>query len=180
MFNNSHYEKIQKVYSIWICPDPDRENVNSIAEYGFTQQEVIGNVNEPVENYDKMKVIIIFLNDEGMESHHNIIRLLSTMLSTTEPVEKRKQILESEFNIPMTKEIEEEVLEMCNLGIAVELKGVKQGITQGIAQGKEQSLLESIRNLTETLNITAQLAMDALKIPKSNQALYAAKLDNNS
>ena len=165
VFNNSHYENIQKVYSIWICPDPDRENVNSIAEYGFTQQKVIGNVNEPVENYDKMKVIIISLNDEGMESRHGIIRLLSTLLSTKETVEKRKQILENEFHIPMTKELEEEVLEMCNLGMAVELSAT------------ERTWLESIKNLMETLHMTAQQAMDALKIPQKDQARYAAKLE---
>ena len=165
VFNNSHYENIQKVYSIWICPDPDRENVNSIAEYGFTQQKVIGNVNEPVENYDKMKVIIISLNDEGMESRHDIIRLLSTLLSTKETVEKRKQILENEFHIPMTKELEEEVLEMCNLGMAVELSAT------------ERTWLESIKNLMETLHMTAQQAMDALKIPQKDQARYAAKLE---
>ena len=60
--------------------------------------------------------------------------------------------------------------------MAVELKGVKQGITQG----KEQSLLESIRNLMKNLKLTAQQAMDALEIPKDDQARYAAKLDNNS
>ena len=165
VFNNSHYENIQKVYSIWICPDPDRENVNSIAEYGFTQQKVIGNVNEPVENYDKMKVIIISLNDEGMESRHDIIRLLSTLLSTKETVEKRKQILENEFHIPMTKELEEEVLEMCNLGMAVELSAT------------ERTWLESRKSLMETLHMTAQQAMDALKIPQKDQARYAAKLE---
>ena len=76
----------------------------------------------------------------------------------------------------MTKEIKEEVFEMCNLGMAVELKGVVQGITQGIEKGKEQTLLESIKNLMETLNLNVQQAMDALKIPKEEQAHYESKL----
>ena len=166
VFNNSHYEKIQKVYSIWICPDPKRENVNSIAEYGFTQQKVIGSVQEPVENYDKMKVIIISLNDEGVESRHDIIRLLSTLLSTKETVEKRKQILENEFHIPMTKEIEEEVLEMCNLGLAVE------------KHSAERMMLENLKTLMETMHLTAQQAMDALRVPKEDQARYASQLNS--
>ena len=174
VFNNSHYEKIQKVYSIWICPDPKRENVNSIAEYGFTQQKVIGSVQEPVENYDKMKVIIISLNDEGVESRHDIIRLLSTLLSTKETVEKRKQILENEFHIPMTKEIEEEVLEMCNLGLAVEMSAIKKGEKQGA----EKNLLENLKTLMETMHLTAQQAMDALRVPKEDQARYASQLNS--
>ena len=65
---------------------------------------------------------------------------------------------------------------MCNLGMAVELKGVKRGIETGIAQGREQSLLESIRNLMKNLKLSAEQAMDALGIPKDDQARYAAML----
>ncbi len=172
VFTHSDYQKIQKVYSIWICPDPKKKNANSIAEYGITQQKVIGKVKEKTENYDKMKIVIISLNDEGMENRSDIIRLLSTLLSTTESVENRKKILEDEFHIPMTKEIKEEVSEMCNLGMAVELKGVEQGIEKG----KEQTWLESIRNLMDTMKWSAQQAMDALKIPKEEQAHYESKL----
>ena len=168
VFTKSDYGKIRKVYSIWICPDPNKENMNSIAEYGFTQQKVIGQVNEPVKNYDKMKAIIISLNDEGMENRTDIIRLLSTLLSVKQPVEKRKQILENEFNIPMTREIEEEVSEMCNLGMAVE--------TMGIQAGKEEMLLTNIKSLMKTLKLTEIQAMDALQIPKEDQKKYEQKL----
>ena len=172
VFERSDYDKIQKVYTIWICPSPSGENTNSIVEYGLKPTKTIGQVNEPVENYDKMKIIIISLNDKGMEGDNSIIRLLSTLLSTTESVEKRKQILETEFNIPMTKEIEEEVLEMCNLGMAVELKGVKRGA--------ENTTLQNIKNLMDSMKWTAQQAMDALKIPKNDQARYAAMLGTNN
>ena len=168
VFTKSDYGKIRKVYSIWICPDPKRENMNSIAEYGFTQQKVIGQVNEPVENYDKMKAIIISLNDEGMENRTDIIRLLSALLSVKEPIDRRKQILEDEFNIPMTREIEKEVVEMCNLGMAVETMGYESGV--------QNAKLDAIRSLMETLKLTAQQAMDALKIPKDDQEKYAQKL----
>ena len=65
---------------------------------------------------------------------------------------------------------------MCNLGMAVELKGVNRGI----AQGREQSLLESIRNLMDSMKWTAQQAMDALKVPKDDQAHYAAMLGSTN
>ena len=28
IFTNEHYEEIQKVYSIWICPDPAKKRKN--------------------------------------------------------------------------------------------------------------------------------------------------------
>ena len=184
VFNHSDYDKIQKVYSIWICPDPKMQNKNSIAEYGFTQQKVFGRVNEAVENYDKMKAIIISLNDEGQENRNDLIRLLSTLLSTTESVESRKQILEEEYNIPMTKQIDEEVLDMCNLGMAIEMRGVEKGIQKGRAEGREEGMekgikkgiLSSIEKLMKTMKLTAQQAMDALEIPDEERAAYAEKL----
>ena len=132
------------------------------------QQKVIGRVNEPIENYDKMKAIIISLNDDGMENRSDIIRLLSALLSTSETVERRKRILEEEFDIPMTKEIEEEVLEMCNLGKAVE--------SAGEVKGAEKTMIQNIKNLMKNLKLSAEQAMDALGIPKIDQEKYAAKL----
>ena len=175
VFNHSDYGKIQKVYSIWICPDPKMKNRNSIVEYGFTQQKVFGRVDEPVENYDKMKAIIISLNDEGQENRNDLIRLLSTLLSTTESVESRKQILEDEFDIPMTKQIDEEVLDMCNLGMAVQLRGVEMGR----AEGRAESTLLCIKNLMKNMKLTAQQAMDALKVPKEEQAHYTEMLGSS-
>lgn len=212
VFTHSDYGKLRKVYSIWVCPDPRRENMNSIAEYGFTQQKVIGEVHEPIANYDKLKAIIISLNDEGMENRSDIIRLLSTLLSTRKSVEQRKQILEDEFDIPMTRDIEEEVAEMCNLGMAVELKGVAEGMERGMIQGMQEGMqkgmregmqkgiregmqkgmeegmqkglekgqesarIEAISNIMQALKLTAQQAMDILKIPEAERERYVAKL----
>ena len=182
--------------------------MNSIAEYGFTQQKVIGEVHEPIANYDKLKAIIISLNDEGMENRSDIIRLLSTLLSTRKSVEQRKQILEDEFDIPMTRDIEEEVAEMCNLGMAVELKGVAEGMERGMLQGMQEGMqkgmregmqkgmqkgmeegmqkglekgqesarVEAISNIMQALKLTAQQAMDILKIPEAERERYVAKL----
>ena len=44
------------------------------------------------------------------------------------------------------------------------------------AEGMESAILASIRNLMETVGWTAQQAMDALKIPATEQAKYAALL----
>ena len=96
VFTNSDYGKIRKVCSIWICLDPKKADRNSVVEYGLSQKKVFGDVDEPAENYDKMKAVIISLNEEGAESDSKIIRLLSTLLSGRKPVEERTRILEEE------------------------------------------------------------------------------------
>ena len=55
-------------------------------------------------------------------------------------------------------------------------QGMAQGMAQGRAQGIEQGQLVSIRNLMDTMKITAQQAMDALKIPADDQIRFTALL----
>ncbi len=73
---------------------------------------------------------------------------------------------------------------MCNLGTAVEKKGImigekrgeKQGEKRGEKNGIERTMLGNIKNLMESMKWTAKQAMDALKVPESEQGKYAAKL----
>ena len=52
----------------------------------------------------------------------------------------------------------------------------REGIEQGERDGRFKEQLSSIRNLMETLNLTAQQAMDALKIPTEKRDVYVAQL----
>lgn len=65
---------------------------------------------------------------------------------------------------------------MSNFGMAVEMMGYEKGLTIG----REQCILKNIKNVMETLHLTAQQAMDALKVPVADQAKYAAKLDSKN
>ena len=64
-------------------------------------------------------------------SDNQIIDLLYTIFSKEITVEEKKQRLSSIYGIEMTKEIESEVLEMCNLSKGIEDFGMAQGITKG-------------------------------------------------
>ena len=52
----------------------------------------------------------------------------------------------------------------------------EESIQRGIERGIEQNRVESIKNLMQTLKMTAQQAMDALLIPATDQSKYLAKL----
>ena len=73
----------------------------------------------------------------------------------------------------MTKTLESEVFEVCNLSKGVEEKGIAIGIERGIEQG----ILKSIANLMETLKLSAEQAMEALKVPEEDKPKYASKLN---
>ena len=52
----------------------------------------------------------------------------------------------------------------------------EEGRAEGREEGMENTRVESIRNIMDTLKMTAQQAMEALKIPSADQSKYLAKL----
>ena len=73
---------------------------------------------------------------------------------------------------------------MCNLSEGVYAKGLDKGLAQGMAQGMDKgmalgmdrSLLESIRNIKQSLNISTERAMDILKVPVDKRADFERQL----
>ena len=55
-------------------------------------------------------------------------------------------------------------------------EGREEGRKEGRKEGKEMANLDSIKNLMETLEISAEKAMDSLKIPSEDREKYRAKL----
>ena len=192
VFSHSQYGKLRKVYSIWICTRPPQDEQNSIAHFSVTKNNVIGTNREVMENYDMLSVIMIYLGNPDADNHVGIVKLLGILLSANISATDKKQILQNEFNIPMTETIEEEVSNMFNFSQALveeseargktigEARGEARGITIGEARGfkigSEQANLAAIRNLMKTMNFTAQEAMRMLCIPENECANYLAKI----
>ena len=86
------------------------------------------------------------------------LKLLNTLFSPTVLPDEKKRILSEKYNIAMTVELESEVQRMCNLGTAIENKGIETGIEIGekkkakelaIKLYKKGSSLETISELIE-------------------------------
>lgn len=112
VFTKEHYEKIEKVYSIWICPDPAKKRKNGIFKYHTIEEAICGEPYTKIENYDLMEVVILNLGDADMRSDSEILNLLNILFSTGTTPEEKKQRLQDEFDIAMTVELEREVQEM--------------------------------------------------------------------
>ena len=159
-FTNGHYEKIRKAISIWICADPPKYRKNTITRYAVQEENVVGDIAEKRENYDLITAVIVCLGNEGDDKYTGILRLLEVLLSSERKPDEKKRILQDDFNIKMTRELESEVLLMCNLSKGIEERGIKEGI------------LSSIQNLMESMGWSAEQAMAALKIPESERVQY--------
>lgn len=164
-FTNSHYEKIKKVYSVWICTNPPLYRQNTINRYKIHEENLVGNVQEEKENYDLMSAVIICLGKPCDNKYSGILKLLEVLLSSERKPEEKKKILEKDFDIKMTRELESEVSLMCNLSKDIEERGMKEGI------------ITAIKNLMESMGWTREQAMEALKIPETEKALYSGMLE---
>ena len=156
VFTKSDYQKLRKVYSIWICVNPAKKFRNSITRYSLKPETIIGNAVEAPDNYDLINIVMVYLGRMEEWNDNNLIKFLGVMFQNELSAREKKDILERDFNIPMTETFESEVDDMCNLsqGVAEEAmqkgiekgrqEGIQKGIEQGIEQGLEQGRQEGI------------------------------------
>ena len=128
VFTKSHYEKIQKVYSVWICMNPPKERSNTITGYSLTETQYVGKVKEKEDYYDLINAVMICLGKSEGETENDLLRLLDVLLSSDKKAKEKKEMLANEFDIPMTEKLKAEVEYMCNLSDGVEQKGIEKGI----------------------------------------------------
>lgn len=133
---------------------------------------MIGDFSESTKNYDLMTAIMICLGDTNDTNATGILKLLEVLLSSERKAEEKKRILQEDFSIKMTQELEREVVEMCNLSDSVEQKGIAKGKAYGITEGIAEGIATSIRKLMESMGWTIEQAMDALQIPKEERNSY--------
>ena len=103
----------------------------------------------------------------GQPDHRqeDIIHLLSVLLSTEMDPDMKKEILEREYDIPMTIEMKREAETMCGIGHAIARKNLEKGIEQGLAKGLEKGRLEGKQEGRQEEREANIVAMLKEKIP---------------
>lgn len=154
-FTDSDYNKIKKVYSIWICKNVPKYAENTITEYSMVQKNVMGSFPAGKSRYDLLSVIVIGLSEtlaeETMES--KIHRLLGAILSDKLSVEEKKRILENEYQISMTPNMIRRAQNMCNLSDGIEQRGMQKGSIMG-----EISIVRNMMRKNLDINTIADLS----------------------
>jgi len=133
------------------------------------EEHLVGEGKEPIRNYDLLSIIMLCLGGPDGANYDGVLRMLDVLLSNeTSEAEKRK-ILQDDYDIQMTQTMEREVSVMCNLS-----KGVRE---MGRAEGHAERALSDLRNLMETLGLTIEQAMAALKVPENERQKYMDLLE---
>ena len=150
IFKDQEYGKIKKVVSIWLCEDTADARSDTINSYSFTEECLRGNFHEAKKDYDLMTVVVLRLGRKGEESEDNAIRLLSKMFSTNLSYEDKLDALQNEFKISVSREMSEEVQNVCNLSMGVLNKGeMKKAKAMAYRLWKKGMSCEEIADVAE-------------------------------
>ena len=158
-FADGQYDKLKKVYSIWICTNAPDSRKNTVTLYELAERQLLGQAEEKRENYDLLSLVMICFNNKRPEvfgettmtgdDPTDMLRLLRMLLSADLSPSQKHQMIMDDYHIPMTQQIREEVYRMCNVSQGIREQGIeqglKQGIEQGFKQGMEQGLKQGIR-----------------------------------
>ena len=130
-FENSSYDDIKSVYSIWICMNMEESTMSHIH---LTKEDLIGSY-EWKGNLDLLNIIMIGLakelpeHDETYELH----RLLGALLSRELTVDEKLDIIGKEYDIPLEENFRKDMSTMCNLSQGVKEEGIAIGRAEGEA-----------------------------------------------
>lgn len=142
-YTADNYDGVKKVYSIWLCfnaPAKNKEHQkisDSIVKYSIKPKILYPNTattdNIALGRYDLLSTIMINLNaDKTINSKNKLISMLSTLFSNSIKTDEKKKVLENEYGIPMSKELESEVNLMCNLGEGIAEMAEEKGVEKGM------------------------------------------------
>ena len=123
-FVNTNYDDIKQVFSIWICMNMDD---NSLSHIHLTKDEML----KPCKwkgNLDLLNIVLIGITNEIPEhdEKYEMHRLIGALLSGELKEQEKLDIIEHEYNIPISQEFREDVRIMCNLSTGIEERATER------------------------------------------------------
>ncbi len=143
-FENSSYNDIKRVYSIWVCMNMEENTMNHIH---LTDDRKLGSY-EWKGKLDLLNIVMIGLGKHLAEHEetYELHRLLGTLLSQDLGADEKLNIIGTEYDIPIEETIREDVSLMCNLSQGIKEKGIAIGEARGESKGEAKIILAMYQN----------------------------------
>ena len=148
-FVNTNYDDIKQVFSIWICMNMDD---NSLSHIHMTKDEMLKPYNWK-GNLDLLNIVLIGITNEIPEhdEKYEMHRLIGALLSSELKEQEKLDIIEHEYNIPISQEFREDVRIMCNLSTGIEERATEKTSEKFILNMyKKGYTLDQIADVAET------------------------------
>ena len=138
-FSGSSYDDIKSIYSIWICMDTKKTD-DSIIEFGMKSNLIYGKIKK-IPKISKINGALINVRTRTAKnrelSKNRLIAMLEELFSKSEFMEKKK-ILEEDYGLKMSVELEGRMNEMCNVSDYWEEIALQTGREEGRKEGREE------------------------------------------
>ena len=123
-FVNTIYDDIKQVLRIWICMIMDDISLSHIH---LTKDEMLKPCNWK-GNLDLLNIVLIGITNEIPEhdEKYEMHRLIGALLSSELKEQEKLDIIEHEYNIPISQEFREDVRIMCNLSTGIEERATER------------------------------------------------------
>ena len=154
-FVNTNYDDIKQVFSIWICMNMDD---NSLSHIHLTKDEMLKPCNWK-GNLDLLNIVLIGITNEIPEhdEKYEMHRLIGTLLSGELKEQEKLDIIEHEYNIPISQEFREDVRIMCNLSTGIEERATERATKKATEKTSEKFILNMYKK-GYTLDQIAEVA----------------------
>ena len=138
-FVNTNYDDIKQVFSIWICMNMDD---NSLSHIHLTKDELLKPCNWK-GNLDLLNIVLIGITNEIPEhdEKYEMHRLIGALLSSELKEQEKLDIIEHEYNIPISQEFREDVKIMCNLSTGIEERATERATKKATEKTREKFIL---------------------------------------
>jgi hypothetical protein len=102
--NYDEFGDVKKVYNIRICMDPPKDKEKTITEYR-TQK---------TQGPEESDILICLGGDPNEKCDSDLINMLEVLFAPKMDPSEKKRILEEEYDLPVTEEIEKELINIYN------------------------------------------------------------------
>lgn len=166
-FENTEYDDIKRVYSIWVCMNMEE---NSLSHIHLVKDDLVG-YHDWRGKLDLFNIVMIGLAKKlpKQGEQYELHRLLGALFAEGLTAGERLNIIKEEYDIPIEQTIEQEVDVMCNLSQGIKEAGIAEGRVEGRAKeiietGYEFGLSEQdiLERLQKKLSISLQKAQEYL------------------
>ena len=174
---NFTYQKLKKVYSIWICVSPKANRRNTVIDYSITPKQIYGNNVDDLGTSDILNIRFLNLSNNKPNNNETLDILRLIFMPTGLTSKEVSSALQDNYDIIMT---EKEVSDMPGFGQFVYdsefEEGINKGIQQGLADGTKQTLVSNIVKLVHH-GMSTKEAFDTLEVPDDIQKIALEELE---
>lgn len=153
------YNDLHKVYSIWIISIPKKKDENTVVTYRMAKtitnlaETTAGSTERSIgEEADLMEVVLLNLGEPDAVADPecpSLLRLLDVLFTKSLETAEKKEILEKEFGIPMTKTMEEDLETMQAVRYGFEVDAEARGRAAGMNELLYRQVMDGVISLVQ-------------------------------